>query len=503
MPKHFSNYLHENKVLIGISFGISVGFILLYSFIFRHWVYDDAFITFRYAQNFIHGNGIVYNVDERTEGYTSFLWLLVVSIGEYIGHPVIFSQLIGLIFSISIVCLILVLPLFIPEIKAKTAAIAAILTTLNGVFNPWPMSGIETTFFTLLLLISVILFVYAHNRSSNLLLATTGIVLALLSMTRPEGLLITGIVIFFECVISLKQKNIKTFIALVLPFLILFGVYFGWRYSYYGYLLPNTFYAKVGTRLSQISRGLNYACRFNFYIIPWVLVIGTWLTKKQDALRNTLFVPLALAIIVFWSLYVIAVGGDYMLSFRFFAPIIPLFGLVTAHALTQLSPKNEKIFAVLNLMLLFHFFIFWFNPVFSINLYYDTVAAEGKEVGLWIKENTPEDTVIAVNTAGATAYYSERYTLDMLGLNDTYLAHLPQEKTWKGSDFAGHEIGDGDYVLSRQPDLIIFDAARGSAVPYFKGDIELYENPEFQSLYNLKEIELPSGKIFTAYWKIK
>ena len=34
---------------------------------------DDRFIGFRYSRNFARGNGLVYNVGERVEGYTSFL----------------------------------------------------------------------------------------------------------------------------------------------------------------------------------------------------------------------------------------------------------------------------------------------------------------------------------------------------------------------------------------------------------------------------------------------
>src|SRR5690606_452754 len=37
------------------------------------WVCDDAFISFRYAQNLIDGHGLVFNAGERVEGYTNFL----------------------------------------------------------------------------------------------------------------------------------------------------------------------------------------------------------------------------------------------------------------------------------------------------------------------------------------------------------------------------------------------------------------------------------------------
>ena len=35
---------------------------------------DDAYISFRYAQNAIRGYGLVFNPGERVEGFTNFLW---------------------------------------------------------------------------------------------------------------------------------------------------------------------------------------------------------------------------------------------------------------------------------------------------------------------------------------------------------------------------------------------------------------------------------------------
>src|SRR5439155_1209101 len=41
---------------------------------------DDAFISFRYARNFAHGHGLVFNPGfERVEGYSNFLWVVVLA----------------------------------------------------------------------------------------------------------------------------------------------------------------------------------------------------------------------------------------------------------------------------------------------------------------------------------------------------------------------------------------------------------------------------------------
>ena len=41
------------------------------------WTCDDAWISFRYAMNFVSGTGLVFNPGERVEGYTNFLWVLM------------------------------------------------------------------------------------------------------------------------------------------------------------------------------------------------------------------------------------------------------------------------------------------------------------------------------------------------------------------------------------------------------------------------------------------
>jgi hypothetical protein len=45
----------------------------------RGWVANDAFISFRYARNWVEGHGLVFNAGERVEGYTNFLWILLLS----------------------------------------------------------------------------------------------------------------------------------------------------------------------------------------------------------------------------------------------------------------------------------------------------------------------------------------------------------------------------------------------------------------------------------------
>ena len=48
------------------------------------------------------------------------------------------------------------------------------------------------------------------------------------------------------------------------------------------------------------------------------------------------------------------------------------------------------------------------QAIYSINV----------EAGLWIKEHTPPSATVGVNDAGAIRYFGDRYTIDLIGLNN-------------------------------------------------------------------------------------
>jgi hypothetical protein len=43
------------------------------------WGLDNAYISYRYAENLVRGEGLVFNHGERVEGYSNFLYVLAVA----------------------------------------------------------------------------------------------------------------------------------------------------------------------------------------------------------------------------------------------------------------------------------------------------------------------------------------------------------------------------------------------------------------------------------------
>ena len=58
-------------------FGASVKLRIVFGIFFWDQTGDDSFIFYRYAQNFVDGHGLLWNVhDEPVEGFSSPLWVL-------------------------------------------------------------------------------------------------------------------------------------------------------------------------------------------------------------------------------------------------------------------------------------------------------------------------------------------------------------------------------------------------------------------------------------------
>jgi hypothetical protein len=53
-------------------------------------VQDDAFISFVYSKHLAAGEGLVFNLGERVEGYTNFLWVALMALPHLFSVDVIF-----------------------------------------------------------------------------------------------------------------------------------------------------------------------------------------------------------------------------------------------------------------------------------------------------------------------------------------------------------------------------------------------------------------------------
>ncbi len=95
----------------------------------------------------------------------------------------------------------------------------------------------------------------------------------------------------------------------------------------------------------------------------------------------------------------------------------------------------------------------------------------------------------------------------MLGLNDAHIGHTSTADLGKGR--AGHEKGDGKYVLSRSPDYILMgnvavlpypvDKERMAKKLVRKSEHELWAEPRFHDTYELVCFPLSDTGVFRYF----
>jgi hypothetical protein len=485
---------------------IVLGVLLWHNLSIRPWMLDDAFISFRYAENFAAGHGLVFNPGERVEGYTTFLWVFILGVGRLIGLNVVsLAKILGAVFSLATVLLLLFAHRFSRQIPMRASLLAALFLGTCGIFTPWLSSGMEVSLFTFLLLFS---FLYHFSLSemeapSALKLGFLGFVLAMTALTRPEGLLIAGLLLTAR-LLRVRTRGWRDFTPSFLAFAAIYLPYFAWRLSYYGYLLPNTFYTKVGSSSEQVVRGIMYLRDFlsPAFLLAAIALIPFLTLRWFRVFRKLSMIPIVLVV---YSAYIVAVGGDIMPAFRFFTPLLPLLCMVAGLALVSL-PGPSRATSVFSLIVAIGVLAYNVHQIRHDNyIHYkikiDQVAIRGREVGIWLRLNSRSNAVLATNTAGSIPFYSRLKTIDMLGLNDLHIAHRTIAGLGKGR--AGHEKGDGAYVLSRRPDYIHLGSSLGSVRPDhdFIGDEEVFALPLFHRLYELKTVLLPSGMVLNIYRK--
>ena len=433
--------MYKLKQIIEKRFKLSAGivFILLIAFAWiNRFIQDDAFISFRYAKNLVKGWGLVFNKGERVEGYTNFLWTLIISIPVKIGwNPIIFSYIIGILFFVITLYFTYKLSNLIFDSRLLSLLTVFLLGT-NYTMSCYATGGMETQMQTAIVVISYFLCLKCFTRKTlkNSGWMLLSILLAISILTRPDSVLfvlvILSALIFIHKGGELTTKTqLSNYLFLIIPFLLITGVYLIWKLDYYGSILPNTYYAKAAGQTSIIS-GLKYTGWFltTYWLFPFLLILLIFL--KEFFSGMDIKINILLFTILLWTFYVIKVGGDFM-EFRFFVPILPFIFIILVRIINKLI-QSAKLKLVFILLIFFGSFVHIFTFTYHSGIEsVKTLAShltrpEENWIGVGKKLKRlfdNEDIKIAVTASGAIPYYSNLPALDMLGLNDPHISREP------------------------------------------------------------------------------
>jgi len=451
---------------------------LVHAWLYRTFQPDDTFIVLVYAKNLLTGNGLTFN-GERVEGFSSALWTLGVTAAGSLGFDLL----------ITAKTLAVVLYLATGAVLARVGSSLRpmglwALTGLPAMYfaQPqlamWASGALETILFTFLLTLACWLYFRAscitHAPRDHVL---AGVAFGLLAWTRPEGFAYVGAIPAFELIRGLFTKswnvrNAARTIATAAAFLALLLV---WRRVTYGDWLPSTVSAKTGDIHSQLIRGEFYLKGF-FADHVWRVAAYALATIVLLARRGPLawWALLSLIVVTGETCFALLVGGDWMLGFRFLVAMLPFAISVIYFA----ASIDKRVLAAAIA------FIVGAGVLHSTHL---LPAARAQAIsdlgdirmGHYIHDlHLPPQSRIAVLDAGAIPYFSELPSIDMAGLNNAHIAHLP------GGFMAKW---DNEYVLAQKPEIVQFHTIRerGFVIPAeaFVGTSKLYYSKEFQRWY--------------------
>lgn len=488
---------------------------------------DDAYISYRYARNLADGLGLVWNPGEHVEGYSNFLWVMMLAGLHRAGADIVLSgRWLG--FALALVAAAgtyLLATQLLDGVAGRVAGVvAALLLSASGAWAIWVFAGLEAPLFATLALAAVLLHFQERRRGW---LPASGAVWALAAMTRPDGILLFALSGPFKAAEgalrarATEQHRARAWaveagrVALWLAaFAAVFVPYFLWRYQTYGWYFPNTYYAKVGGGIDQYERGLNYLVAFSQEYGGWLLLLVPIAIALTPMRRWAALY--ALTLVLGWMAYVTYIGGDSLLQYRFFAPLLPMFYVLIAAsgaALVQ-SVRFERepplvarqAALAVAVLALAAFTMRASNDPGAVDAWHG--ERQGVEdrvtIGRWLRDNVPDSTLIAVVPAGAIPYESRLRTIDMLGITDEHIAHRNIDL---GLFPAGHEKYDPEYVLDREPDIILLTDDL-SERPWARADYatvqtsliparsEMYKQKRLWDEYEPRAVEVQEGKWF-------
>jgi hypothetical protein len=493
----------------------------LHSLRYFGYTSDDSYISYRYARNFADGLGLVWNRGEHVEGYTNFLWVVILAGFDKAGADIVFTgRWLGFALGVAAIGGTYALARALAGKDAGPGAgfAAAFLLAASGPFAMWGTAGLETSLFAVLLIVAVL----AHMREQQAgVLPLSGALWAFVLMTHPSGVIAFGVSLVFKAAESATRAGragagrpapyrteVRALAIWLASFAVLFVPYFAWRYAAYGWLFPNTYYAKVGSGIDQYARGLLYADRFfEEYAIWMLLAVPVALFSGS---LNRMRSGYVLAIVGAMMAYIVYVGGDSLLRYRFFAPMLPLVYAVSVASAAAIArnvrgwdasrPWAATAAACAAAAALTLFTLQASAGDTAVRS--ERVAVQERvEMGRWMAKNLPASTVVAVVPAGSIPYESRLPSIDMLGLSDEHIAHRQIDLP---AIIVGHEKYDSEYVLDRKPEIIIlndhltrapwrlpdYDALRGQVITAIP---DMLKSPRLVEEYELRSAEIIKG----------
>lgn len=313
------------------------------------WAADDAYITFRVIDNFIHGYGLRWNIDERVQVYTHPLWMLLhIPLYAAFPSPVYETTVIS---AATGTLAVIFLMKCAPGGRLARTVLVLLPLVLSKSFYDFISSGLEVPLELCLLGWFWCVFIRTPQKIA-LLFFIAGLAL----LTRLDALvLLLPPLLWLLPRLGWRAREAGRMLLGLSPL----ALWCGFSLLYYGFVFPNTKYAKLNTGIplrEYIGQGAYYLVDFfSFDAFTWLVIAGTLLycaaqvarrvlapRSGDDAAQISTLIAFSMALKL---IYLVTIGGDFMAG-RFLVPVFYLALLIlTREFHARLTPRAAMIAA--------------------------------------------------------------------------------------------------------------------------------------------------------------
>ena len=389
-----------------------VGATLLINYFFSNWIYDDPFITYRYAANLQHGLGFVYNSGEHVLSTTTPLFTILLALfgklwtdlphlAKVIGA---FSLALGGIFLWDLA----------HTLKSPLVGWGGLL-----LYPTFPLLvgtlGSETLLY-LAFCLGAFAF-YSRQRYS-----LTAVCVALAVLTRPDGILVAFILAAHYL---LWIRRPIPWLALVL-FLGVTIPWFAFAWAYFGSPLPVTLAVKQQQGAMAISQRFapGFLSILRWYAWwPYLLEAGLSVAGMVFLFRRARHWVLFLAWTMLYFLMYSALGVSGY--FWYYAPLVPGFIVLLGLGISSISEFLTSHRTALSYITTITLFVFVTAQIYYLQqmqqhpyhrLFIDSRLVIYGDVGEWLRDHTPPHASVGTLEVGIIGFYAQRRMIDFAGL---------------------------------------------------------------------------------------
>jgi hypothetical protein len=509
------------------------------------FVKDDAYISFRYTHNLVTGKGLVFNVGDKLEGYTNFLWVLLLAPFEALGWDLFqVCEVLGTVLGIALLIETTRFSWWLGggERRDLSGAWASVWLATSSSLVLWAKGGLEQPLAQLLPVVGAFLLWRSRDAlgavgspgagldprgqsrlERNHLIA--GVLLGLGCLTRPELHAIAAIVALPLLVDVVRTRKLsRATLLYVAGVLAITLPAHAWRYWYYGSLFPNTFYVKTGTGAQIWKEGLKTLrdmFEFNATGALFVLAPLAFADRKRLVEKTTMAVIAA----VFFVFYV-KVGVDEMQWHRLYLPALPFVAMLAALGLRNVldaiaraiggGETKQAVLAGVGWFLIgwagIHSFQFTFKEFHGFDGHGDLAGTFHPDLGKFVVRHERPGALVAFQDMGSTPYHAPDIDwLDFIGLVDGTVAHARHDHGLhpfigvdENNEQAKYDAEMREYYWKRNPEWAVLtiytpkgdeqrlakafdadpsDVALGNAFVSNSYQFDLWRDPRFRERY--------------------